>query len=151
MAKLSVSDPAPDFELRGTGDRVYRLSDYRGTGVILAFYPGDFTAVCTRQFCSYRDDTDRLAAIGVEVLGISPQSIDSHERFARKHGLTVPLLSDMDRAVAKDYGVSAPGGLVRRAIFLVDAELVIRHRDVKLLGLSYESAADLERAVASLG
>jgi peroxiredoxin Q/BCP len=93
MAKLSIGSPAPSFELQGTGSKTYRLGDYKGTGVILAFYPGDFTPVCTKQFCSYRDDGDRLEALGVPMLGISPQSVESHERFSEKHGLNVPLLS----------------------------------------------------------
>ena len=62
--------------------------------MILAFYPHDFTPVCTRQFCSYRDDGDRIESLGVPMLGISPQSVESHERFAAHHGLTVPLASD---------------------------------------------------------
>lgn len=70
MRRLEVGDRAPDFELRGTGGRTYRLSDYRGRWLVLAFYPGDFTPVCTRQFCSYRDAADRLDELDVEVLGI---------------------------------------------------------------------------------
>ena len=69
--------------------------------MILAFYPGDFTTVCTKQFCSYRDNGDQLDGLGAEVLGISPQSVDSHERFIEEKSLNVPLLADEDLAVAK--------------------------------------------------
>jgi thioredoxin-dependent peroxiredoxin len=150
MSGVDVGDPAPEFELQGTGSRTYRLSDYRGKGVIVAFYPGDFTTVCTKQFCSYRDNDDRLEALGVPLLGISAQSVESHERWAKHHGLTVPLLSDPDKSVARSYGVVGPGGLVRRSIFLVDGEGVVRHRHVALLGLRYQDVGDLERAVSSL-
>ena len=150
MAKVDVGDMAPEFELPGTGGRTYRLSDYRGRKVVLAFYPGDFTAVCTKQFCSYRDESERLDGIGAEVLGISPQGVDSHERFTEEKKLNVPLLADEDKAVAKAYGVVA-GPLVRRAIFVVDEEGVIGYRKVSLAGLTYESADDLQRAVASVG
>ncbi len=148
--KIRVGDPAPPFELRGTGDRTYRLADYRGAGVILAFYPGDFTPVCTRQFCSYRDDGDRIEALGVPMLGISPQSVESHERFARRHELQVPLLSDPGKRVARSYGVLGPGGFIRRAVFLVDRDGVLRYRHVALFGLRYQDVGDLERAVAEL-
>jgi thioredoxin-dependent peroxiredoxin len=147
MAKLSPGAAAPAFKLEGTGSKEYSLSDYRGTGVILAFYPGDFTPVCTKQFCSYRDDGDRIEALGVPMLGISPQSVASHERFAERHGLTVPLLSDPKKAVARSYGVVGPGGLVRRSVFLVDGEGAIRYRQVALFGLRYQDVGDLERAV----
>jgi thioredoxin-dependent peroxiredoxin len=150
MAAPKAGDPAPDFELPGTGERTYRLGDYRGKGVILAFYPGDFTLVCTRQFCAYRDDADRLGALGIDLLGISPQDLESHERFTREYELTVPLLADTEKSVAKAYGVLAPGGFVRRSIFVVDRDLVIRHRKVSLVGLSFEGVEDLERAVASI-
>ena len=149
MAKLDVGDAAPEFDLPGTGGRSYRLADYRGGRVIIAFYPGDFTAVCTKQFCSYRDDGERLEGLGAAVLGISPQSVDSHERFAEEKRLNVPLLADEDKSVAKAYGVVA-GPLVRRAIFIVDEEGIVRHRKVTLAGLTYESVADLEQALASI-
>jgi peroxiredoxin Q/BCP len=150
MAKLDVGDAAPDFELPGTGGKTYKLSDYRGRKLILAFYPGDFTAVCTKQFCSYRDQGERLDQLGADVLGISPQSVDSHERFSEEKKLNVPLLADEDKAVAKAYGVLA-GPMVRRAIFVIDEGGVVRHRKVTLVGLSFESVDDLEQAVAALG
>ena len=150
MSKLAVGDRAPDFELEGTSSHTYRLEDYRGTGVILAFYPGDFTPVCTKQFCSYRDDGDRIEGLGVPMLGISPQSVDSHQRFVGKHGLNVPLASDPERRVARRYGVVGPGGFIRRSIFLIDGELAISYQHIALFGLRYQDVGDLERAVAKL-
>lgn len=150
MAGPQVGDPAPEFELPGSGDRTYLLADYRGTGVILAFYPGDFTPTCTRQFCSYRDDEDKLEELGVELLGISPQSVDSHERFIAENSLNVPLLADEDKKVARAYGALLIGGLVRRSIFVVDADLIVRHRQMSMVGLGFESADDLEEAVAAI-
>jgi peroxiredoxin Q/BCP len=150
VAKLNVGDPAPDFELPGTGEKTYCLADYRGRKLVLAFYPGDFTAVCTKQFCSYRDNSDKLDQLGADVLGISPQSVDSHERFSEEKRLNVPLLADEDKSVARAYGVLA-GPMVRRAIFVIDEEGIVRHRKVTLAGLTYESVDDLERAVAAIG
>ena len=165
MAKLKPGDPAPDFELPGTGGKTYRLSDYRGRNLILAFYPGDGTTVCTKQFCSYRDQGDRLDALDAEVLGISPQSIDSHEHWVKEQELNVPLVADEDLEVAKRYGVTAwlgplarftgledvPGGrYVMRAIFVVDGEGIVRHVNVSRTGSTYQSVGDLEEAVAAL-
>ena len=148
MAKARVGTRAPGFELPGTGGRDYKLSDYADTGVVIAFYPGDFTPVCTKQFCSYRDDGDRIEALGVPMLGISPQSVDSHERFRETHELNVPLLSDSDKKVARSYGIVGPGGFIRRAIFLIGGDGMIRYRHVALFGLRYQDVSDLERAVA---
>jgi peroxiredoxin Q/BCP len=150
VATLNVGDRAPDFELPGTGGKTYRLADYRGRKLIVAFYPGDFTAVCTKQFCSYRDNADKLDGLGADVIGISPQSVESHERFTEEKRLNVPLLADEDKSVARAYGVLA-GPMVRRAIFVIDEEGVVRHRKVTLAGLTYESADDLERALAAIG
>lgn len=147
MARIDCGDVAPEFELPGTDDRTYRLSDRRGEWLVLAFYPGDFTPVCTRQFCSYRDAADRLDELDATVWGISPQSVDSHERFRSKYGLTVPLLADPDREVIRAYGVLGPGGLVRRSIFIVDPEGIVRYRHVALLGLHYRDVDSLGDAL----
>lgn len=150
MARVKVGQPAPDFDLPGTGGKSFRLGDYKDTGVILAFYPGDFTPVCTKQFCSYRDDGDRIEALGVPMLGVSPQSVESHEKFTAKHGLRVPLLADTDKRVAKAYGVVGPGGMFRRSVFLIDEQGVVRYRDVPLFGLTFRDVEDLETAVAEV-
>lgn len=147
MARIAVGDKAPDFDLEGTEGRRYRRADCRGHWLVLAFYPGDFTAVCTRQFCSYRDAGDRLDDLDATVWGISPQSVESHERFRRKYGLTVPLLSDPDRAVIRAYGVLGPGGLVRRSIFMVDPGGRVRYRHAALLGLHYRDVDELRSAL----
>ena len=148
MTKLEIGQRAPEFELPGTGGQRYRLEDYRGRWLVLAFYPGDFTPVCTRQFCSYRDGADRLEDLDAVVLGISPQSVSSHERFAAEYALTVPLLADSDRSVVKAYGVLGPAGLVRRSVFIVDPEGMVRYRHRALLGLHYKDVESLGSALA---
>jgi thioredoxin-dependent peroxiredoxin len=165
MAKVDVGDAAPDFELPGTGGRSYKLSDYRGENVVLAFYPGDATTVCTKQFCSYRDNGDRIDGLDAQVLGISPQSVDSHEHWVEEQSLNVPLLADEDLAVSRRYGVTGwlgplarltelketPGGrYIQRAIFVVDGGGIVRYRHVSRTGSTFQSVDDLERAVASL-
>jgi peroxiredoxin Q/BCP len=147
VALIEVGDRAPDFELMATGGRTVRLADFRGRWLVLAFYPGDFTPVCTRQFCSYRDAADRLDRLDAEVLGISPQTLDSHERFRAKHGLTVPLLADPNRDMIRAYGVLGPRGVVRRSIFIVDPEGVVRYRQVALLGLRYQGIEGLRKSL----
>jgi peroxiredoxin len=150
MPRAKEGDQAPPFELQGTGGKTYKLSDYSETGVILAFYPGDFTPVCTKQFCSYRDDGDRIEALGLPMLGISPQNVESHERFAEQHGLRVPLLYDEDKRVARAYGAVGPAGFIRRSIFLIDERGIIRYRHVALFGLRYQDVGDLERVVETV-
>jgi peroxiredoxin Q/BCP len=150
VASIEVGDPAPGFELRGTGDRTYSLDQYRGQWLVLAFYPGDFTPVCTRQFCSYRDAADELDELDAEVLGISAQPLESHERFRSKYGLTVPLLADPNREVIRSYGVLGPGGVVRRSIFIVDPEGIVRYRHVARLGLRFKDAGDLKDALCEV-
>jgi thioredoxin-dependent peroxiredoxin len=145
-----VGERAPDFELDGT-DGTFRLSDHAGERVILLFYPGDNTPVCTRQFCSYRDHAEEFDSLDAVVVGISSQDVESHDAFQAKHGLDVPLLADVDHSVAKAYG--AHGALVgtRRAVVIVDEEGVIRHRHDHRLGLDYQTVDELREALDSLG
>src|SRR5947208_3772193 len=96
----SVGEQAPDFELPGT-DGTFRLSDHRGERVVLLFYPGDFTPVCTKQFCSYAERSDDVAKLDATVLGISAQPVERHNEFREMHSIPVPLLADGDRQVAK--------------------------------------------------
>ncbi len=115
MAKTpKVGEQAPDFELQGT-DGPFKLSDHRGERVVLLFYPGDETAVCTKQFCSYAARPDDMAALDAVVVGISAQDLESHRSFTEHHGLNVPLLADTEKAVAKEYRVTAPIVGTRRA------------------------------------
>ena len=150
MAKAKEGEQAPDFTLPWTGEGDFALADHRGRWVVLAFYPGDFTPTCTKQFCNYRDGREQIDDLDADVVGISPQDVDSHEKFIAEHGLTVPLAADVDKSVAKSYGVLAPGGgFVRRAIFVIDPEGVVRYRKVALVGLGFEDADDLRSALDS--
>ena len=95
-----IGDKAPDFALPGTGGRSYSLAEYRGKPVVLVFYPGDSTPVCTRQLNAYTTDIDKFVEVGASVLAISPQSVKSHETFASSQGgFGFPLLADEDKAV----------------------------------------------------
>jgi len=148
MAKPHVGDRAPDFELQGT-DGPFRLSEQRGRPVILLFYPGDNTPVCTRQFCSYRDHAEDLDDLDAVVVGISAQDLDSHAAFVAKHGLNVPLLADTGGEVAKRYGARAPVVGTRRAVVIVDEEGVVRARHDHLFGVDFQTADELKEMLAA--
>jgi thioredoxin-dependent peroxiredoxin len=153
----SVGQAAPPLRLPGVvvsageaarGD--YALSEQRGHPVVLAFYPGDNTAVCTRQLCSYAQGLEQFNALGALVWGISPQSVDSHEKFARKQNLTFPLLADTTGAAITDYGIKLPGLGLRRSVFLVDADGVLRWKHVGLVGLTYQTVETITKEIANL-
>ena len=136
MTKLNVNEPAPDFTLKDGNGNDWRLSDHRGKVVVLLFYPGDETPICTRQMCSVRDRWDDYVATGAEVVGISSDSIESHRKFAEHHNLPLRLLSDSDGVAGKLYGAqSLIPGRVARSVFVIDANGIVRHSDVRVLGL----------------
>lgn len=147
MAK--VGHIAPDFELEGTDGR-FRLSDHRGERVVLLFYPGDFTPVCTKQFCSYAERQEDLSALDATVVGISAQSVSRHEEFRSMHSIPVPLLADVDRKVAKAYGLSQPILGTRRAVVIVDESGRIAYRHVHMLGLDFQTVDELRETLAGL-
>jgi peroxiredoxin Q/BCP len=153
MAGPEVGDPAPDFTLPGVHDgerRDYTLSEYRGKKVVLAFYPGDFTPGCTRQMCSYRDHFDEFEGVEATLLGISPQDVDSHERWIEKRNLPFPLLADTEKKVIEAYGVGAPVLGVRRSVFIVDGEGIVRYKHVAVIGATFRKANDLAKVLASI-
>lgn len=131
-----VGASAPDFTLQDGSGNEWRLSENRGKVVVLLFYPGDETPICTRQMCSVRDRWEDYAATGAEVVGISTDSVESHKEFAKHHDLPLRLLSDSDQTVANLFGArSLIPGKVARSVFVIDANGFIRHRDVRPLGL----------------
>ena len=117
---------------------------------MLLFYPGDNTLVCTKQFCSYRDRAQDFAALEATVVGISSQDLASHEGFAAKHSLNVPLLADVDKQVAKAYGAYSARLGVKRAVIVIDEQGIVRDRHDHLLGLDYQSVDDLHAALERL-
>lgn len=132
---MSVTEgqQAPDFALPATDGSTIRLSELRGKKVVLYFYPKDDTPGCTKEACSFRDNLSALQSLGVVVLGASPDSIASHQRFAQKYGLTFPLLADEGAQVAtlygvwkekKQYGRTYMG--IERTTFLIDEEGIVR-------------------------
>ena len=139
MTKAStpqLGDAAPDFSLKDGAGETWRLSSNRGKVVVLLFYPGDETPICTRQMCSVRDRWDDYSATGAEVVGISTDSVESHKKFSEHHELPLRLLADENGEVAKLYGAqSLIPGKVARSVFVIDGQGVIRHRDVRPLGL----------------
>jgi peroxiredoxin Q/BCP len=134
--KAAVNKPAPDFTLKDGNGKEWRLSDHRGKVVVLLFYPGDETPICTRQLCSVRDRWDDYVATGAEVVGISSDSIESHRKFAEHHDLPLRLLSDSDGVAAGLYSAkSFIPGRVARSVFVIDAQGILRHSDIRPVGL----------------
>jgi peroxiredoxin Q/BCP len=152
---VQVGAPAPDFTLPGTegspeSHREHTLSEYRGQPVVLAFYPGDNTPVCTRQLRTYTAEIDAFREVDATVLAISPQPLESHDAFAAAQGgFAFPLLSDVDKAVGRAYGILGPVGFYRRSIFVVDGEGVVRYAHRAVAGLSFRPTSEVVAAVAA--
>ena len=127
-SQLSVGDPAPDFSLPAVPDGPIKLKQFRGKqNVVLYFYPRDNTPGCTQEACDFRDSAPKLKKADTVVLGISPDSTASHEKFAAKFGLPFVLLSDPEHQVAEKYGVWVEKNMygrksmgIQRATFLID-------------------------------
>ena len=131
MSGPQPGDPAPDFTLPGVEKGVRRdftLSDYRGRKVALAFYPGDATPGCSIQLKSYRDDFQEFENAGAVVLAVSPQDVDSKERWCEREHFEFPLLADTEKQVIKEYGAVSPVIGVKRTVLLIDEGGVVRWR-----------------------
>ena len=125
---LNVGQPAPDFELTDQEGQTHQLTDFLGKWEVLYFYPKDDTPGCTKQACSFRDDADKLKALGAEVIGISVDTTHSHADFARKYQLPFKLLADNETKTAQKYNSLINLGVfkfARRNTFLINPQGVI--------------------------
>lgn len=146
---LDVGDLAPDFTLPSTQGEITLSKQLAAGSVLLVFYPGDDTPVCTKQLCDYRDNLDTFGDLGVQVLGINPQSLSSHERFADKRKLPFPLLSDSDKSTCRAYGAIGLLGMTRRALVLIGTDGRVRWQRSDL-PIFHRSAAELREAIVGL-
>ena len=146
---VAVGDQAPDFTLPST-DGPVTLSAFRGRPVVLVFYPGDGTAVCTRQLNSYNDDLARFDELDAQVLAVSAQDLDSHRSFAHENGFKFPLLADTEKEVEGLYGVLGPMGFPRRSTFIIDADGVVRYAHRAIAGLTFRPVSELVEILESL-
>ena len=126
---VKQGDPAPDFELKADDGSTVRLKELRGEKVVLYFYPKDDTSGCTTQACEFRDSFPRFDEKGARILGVSPDSAESHRKFKEKYDLNFPLLVDDDHSVAEAYGVWKEKSMygrkywgIERSTFLIDEE-----------------------------
>ncbi len=129
MSSIEIGDRAPDFSLPShTGEQI-RLADFRGQTVVLFFYPKNETAICTREACRFRDDFQDFQDAGAVVLGVSSDSVESHQTFADNHRLPFVLLSDSNGVLRRTYGVpSTMGILPGRVTFVIDPQGIVQLR-----------------------
>ncbi len=143
MSKVSIGQPAPDFELPATGGKTLKLSAFKGSNVVLYFYPRDNTPGCTLEGQNFRDEQAKFKKLDTVVLGVSRDSVKSHESFKSQEGFTFDLLADEDEKVCKLYAVIKLKNMygkqvmgVERSTFLIDKKGVLRNewRKVKVEG-----------------
>ena len=146
---LKVNDKAPQFVLEDDQGQPFNLSEKAGRKVLLVFYPGDNTPVCTRQLCDYRDGIESFAGLEVEVVGISNDSAESHRKFRAKHNLPFTLLTDADLQVAALYDSKGVLGM-KRSVFLVDEQGVIRYLHIESVALFRRKREELLEAIRSI-
>jgi len=134
-AKINVGEKAPDFTLPDTDRKSRRLSEFRGKKLVLAFFPGAFTSVCTKEMCTFRDTMARLSELKAQVVGVSVNDPWSNKGFAERNLLAFPLLSDINREVIRLYGIELTDfaglkgySVAKRSVFILDKEGVVRYR-----------------------
>ena len=131
---LQIGELAPSFSLVSSTGQSVRLDDFRGTRVVLYFYPKDDTPGCTKEACSFRDTFEALTTAGITVVGISPDDIQSHTKFISKFNLNFQLLSDPEKSVAQSYGAWGEKNMygkivigMKRITFLIDLDGTVQH------------------------
>jgi len=147
---LQVNDKAPDFVLEDEEGKPFSLSRCAGEKVLLVFYPGDNTPVCTKQMCDYRDGIEAFEGLGVKVVGISNDGADSHQKFREKHQLPFTLLTDAGLKVAAKYDSKGILGM-KRSVFLVDEAGIIRYLHIEALPIFRRKREELLQVIEALG
>ncbi|NEZ03690.1 peroxiredoxin [Wenzhouxiangella sp. XN201] len=146
---LRIGDRAPDFTLVDDHGEPFTLSKHAGHRILLVFYPGDDTPVCTSQLCDYRDGIEQFEGLGVEVVGISGDDAASHRKFRERHQLPFTLLSDPDLGVAGQYGCRGMLGM-KRGVFLVDEGGILRYAHVESVAVFRRSREELIEVIEQL-
>lgn len=149
---MNILDTAPDFTLKDGDGSDWTLSDHRGQVVVLLFYPGDNTPVCTRQLCSVRDHWGEYQLTGAEVVGISTDSVASHKSFAEEHDLPLRLLADTDRKVSEAYGMKSwlPGRSAR-GVIVINRDGKVAYQKVQVLSIFRPADEDVLEAIRKAG
>ncbi|MGQ9838500.1 MAG: peroxiredoxin [Cyanobacteriota bacterium] len=153
---IVIGAAAPDFSLPAVGKGIQKgsmisLGSYRGKSkVLLAFYPADFSPMCTSEMRCFREDWGAFRAAGCEILGISSDPISKHQEFAEQLQLEFPLLSDVDKVVSRQYGVDSLLG-TRRAYFVVDSQGILRYQHVEWLPIFKRDNQELLEALKEIG
>ncbi len=144
---LEEGKKAPTFKLTDQNEKTISLSDYKGKNIILYFYPKDDTSGCTAEACSFRDDFPKFKKVDAVILGVSPDSVESHKKFAKKYNLNFSLLADENKEVIKKYDVWKEKSMygrkymgVERTTYIIDPEGKIKKifRKVKVQGHNEE-------------
>ncbi len=146
---IAVGQKAPLFKLPSNKGEVDLAGELKKGPVLLVFYPGDDTPVCTKQLCNYRDNLDSFAEIGVNVIAINPQTIESHAAFATKYDLPFPVVSDTDGEVCRAYGAKSFLGMTKRALVLIGRGGTVKWSDSNL-PIFHQSADDIRKAIANI-
>ncbi len=144
-----VAQLAPDFELPSTRGRIRLRNLIQNGPVLLVFYPGDDTPVCTKQLCDYRDNLGKFSTLQVQVLGINPQSVESHEAFAKKYDLPFPLVSDSSKETCRAYDALGLLGITQRKLVLVGRDGTIKYVKTDW-PVFRRTAEELEQVLGSL-
>lgn len=145
----TTGQPAPSFELPDQDEANWSLDDHAGQRLLLVFYPGDGTPVCTRQLCEYRDGLEEFEGLGVQVIGISADDADSHRRFRAGQDLPFTLLTDADLNVAERYGCKGMLGM-KRGVFLLDEAQVVRYAHVEAVAVFRRGREELLKEIRAL-
>ena len=144
---IKVGDTAPDFTLPSQNGSSVSLKDFRGKAVVLYFYPKDDTPGCTAESCGFRDQYEVFKTSGAEIIGVSGDSSESHQKFATKYQLPFTLLSDKGDQVRKLYGATTAFGLVPgRVTYIIDSSGVVRH----IFNSMFNFKAHVEEAIKTL-